>query len=746
MTRSLALAALLCVAFLIPISILAQPKTFPMSALKSGDWQSKNSSDPLSDFPENGLPEAAVIGRNPSFAAGAEAAREIAKMDDNALPMLIAALQKAGFYITDINGKMLYLPRSGPGLDISFFDFEVAGMLRSTGFGLGTTLEKLAQKYAGDGSDMPAAEVARRMLVDIRGMRTSNNPHIQFVAGMVFEFNRLAETDGDLMSSPPSVIKLNMIQASLLERLLILDLLTRFEELGGGSAIIYPTPGVRQPVGVAFINAGWQPKPAFGGCELISDLSSLKKIGKTREKVVKTVQTYRELSKDFNTLDKMRSSQVVKGSSVVNAALAWVKTIMAFMNAKATFDIEQPMPLVRTKRGGNNTGEVRKVTVTVMMDINKSDLVNCLGSALSLATDYGFSIPKGGPMSGVTVSWEVLLSGKGYERFTSVPTFVDAENRGDISRQTTDSNGKNTVKLTGKPQPYDLTGEAVVPMPKKVSLRVKFAMDKMDAKKDLFKVAKLGLGTAIDPASVVEWVADLAMKIPLKSYEVTVPVRDWQPCSDDWGGIIDYRREKRQTIVVKGSRTSNGNSTGDGLRQIIEVDNAIVQLNPRTREEMAAGLPRKKASIFAHGMKSDIFSGRREGDPCCGPEEGSYTVSFKKGEEMKYSKVVEEVFDVNVSSGQRDFSLSLLLRTPLFETQNRRFYEVDESNCPLDTESANDEKFEGTYSLIGDLLSGRHGERYVDDSGEILIGTKTFAAPDNSTVTWAWQLARCPKQ
>jgi hypothetical protein len=161
---------------------------------------------------------------------------------------------------------------------------------------------------------------------------------------------------------------------------------------------------------------------------------------------------------------------------------------------------------------------------------------------------------------------------------------------------------------------------------------------------------------------------------------------------------------------------------------------------------MAAGAPRKPASIYAHGSKSDVFSGRREGDPCCGPVEGSYTVSFKQGEEMKYSRVVDEIFDVNVSSGQRDFSLSFLLRTPVMPTQVRRFLEIDESNCPLDTESANDERLEGVYSLMADLMSGRHGERYVEETGEILIGTKTLTAPDNSTVTWAWQLARCAKR
>lgn len=724
----------------------AQPRIFPLSALKAEKAEIKDDSDPLSNFPEDGLPEAAIIGNNPSFKSGAETAREILKFEDDALPLLIAALQKGGFGISDERGKVLYQPRSGPGLDIGFFDFEVAGMLRGVGLGVGTSLNKLAAKYAGDGTDMPAAEVARRMLADIRAMRDSKDPHIQFNAGMLFEMSRIAGTDGDLAASPPEAIKLNMIQASIIERLLLLDLLTRFEELAGDSAGLAIAPAPPLQPGSEFVIVGWNPATSRGVCDWVTDLGSLKKYYKTGKKVVTTVKTFNELSKDINTLDKIKSSQVVKGASIVNAALAWAKTIMAFLNAKATFELEQPMPLIRTKKSGNSTGEVRNVTVKVEMDINKSELVNCIGTALSTVSEIGFSIPKGGPLAGVTVSWEVLLTGKGYERFTSVPTFVDTLDRGDISRQVTDANGKNTIKLTGKPQPSDLTGLPVVPLPKKVNLRAKFALDKIDAQKDIGKIVKLGLGTAIDPLSVIEWVADFVTKIPLKASQVTVPVRDWQPCTADWGGTITYKRELRQTIVVKGTRTGNGNSTGDGFRQIIEIDNADVELAPRTNEEIAAGVAPKPAVIYVNGLRSDIFSGKRDGDPCCGPVEGSYTVSFRDGREEKYSSVVNDRFDVYVNAGQRDYSISLGLRTPMFKTDTRRFFEVDESNCPLDTESANQELGEGMLSLGALLESGRHGERYVDETGEIMVGTKTLTGPDNSTITWSWQLGRCGKR
>ncbi len=751
--------SLLLVAILIVLSVVGttfgQPRVFPLSSLKTDNWKSSNSSDPLSDFPEKGLPEAAIIGANPSYQSGADAARRILKFEDDALPLLIAALQKGGFYVFDRNDKVLYMPRSGPGLDIGFYDFEVAGMLRGVGFGYGSSIDKLAKAYAGDGSQMSSSEIARRILLDLRSMRNSKDPHVQFVAGMLFEMSRLSPENGDLATAPPGSIKLNMIQASLIERLLLLDLLTLFENLSGSTKGVFRKPAFLDQNRAAFINASWNSR-SMGLCDAITDISSFKKTIKTGKKVVDTVKVYGELTKDIGTLDKIQNSQVVKGASIVNAAMAWAKTIMAFLNLVATFDLEQPMPLIRTKESGNRVGETRNTKIKVVMNFNHSDFINCMATALGNVSDVSFSVPKGGPLAGVGVSWEVLVTSKStgfwaglfnrdYEKYTSVPTFIDALDRGDISRQFTDDKGENTVKLTGKPQPEDLTNKPVVPLPKKVNLRAKVALDKIDAKKDIPKIIKLGLGTSIDPMSVLEFVADLVAKIPLKAYEVTVPVRDWQPCSADWGGTINYKRELKQTIVVKGSRLDNGNSTGNGVRQINELDEATITLNPRTKAEIEAKADRKPATYYVNGKHSDVFSGKREADPCCGPIEGKFDVSFRSGKEFTYSNVFTNQADLRISAGQRDFSIALGLSSPGFKVMNREFLEIEDTNCPIDKESAFEEYKEDMFVLSDSLEDGRHGERYVDETGEIMVGSKTLTGPGNASITWRWELARCGK-
>lgn len=736
----------------------SQPRIFPIKDLKFDAFKQENDSDALSDFPEKGLPEAAIIASNPSYASGVETAKRILKFDDDALPLLIAALQKGGFHILDERNKPLYLPRSGPGLSIGFYDFEVAGMLRGVGFGYGSSIEKIARALAGDGSQMSSAEVARRLLKDLRAMKNSDDPHIQFNAGLIFEMSRQTPENGDLENGPANTIKLNMIQAALIERLLLLDMLTLYENLGGASGQMFRDPLFYRRNAASFVKAAFN-RGSMGVCDAITDISSYKKTYKTGEKVVKTVKTFGELAKDINKLDDIQNSQTIKGVSVVNAALTWAKVIMAFLNVVATTDIEQPMPLIRTKESGNMTGQERSAKVKVVMNFNHSDLINCMGTTLGTISDVKFSVPQGGPLSGVTVSWEVLLrssrestgfwtslfSGPDYGKFTSVPTMVNAANRGDISRQKTDDKGENTVILIGKPQPYDMTKMAVVPLPKKVNLRARFALEKIDAKKDIPKIVKLGLGTGLDPFSVLELVADMVMKMPLKSVQMSVPVRDWQPCTGDWGGAVRVTKELKQTIVVKGTKLGNGNTTGDGLRQISNFDEAIVELNPRTRDEIEALAPQKPAMIYVRGKHSDVFTGKRDSDPCCGPIAGKYTTSFRSGTEFTYSKVVSHNFDVRVNAGNRDFRISLAFGTPPFETLQRTFLEIEKTDCPLDRESGFDKMEEGSFAL-GDILEdGRYGERNADETGEIMVGHETRNDVFGAKVTWDWELARCRK-
>ena len=63
--------------------------------------------DPLADFPTKGLPEAHLFGDAASPELAKKAAAAILKNDENSLPALIGALQKAGFHLIDKDQKIL---------------------------------------------------------------------------------------------------------------------------------------------------------------------------------------------------------------------------------------------------------------------------------------------------------------------------------------------------------------------------------------------------------------------------------------------------------------------------------------------------------------------------------------------------------------------------------------------------------------------------------------------------------------
>src|ERR1700704_4597065 len=87
--------------------------------------------DKLNDFVEKGLPESAEPDGGDMDFKAVMMARKILKLDSNSLPLLITALQTAGFFIMDENKKILRKPLgNSKGQGLAFYDFETVGMLK----------------------------------------------------------------------------------------------------------------------------------------------------------------------------------------------------------------------------------------------------------------------------------------------------------------------------------------------------------------------------------------------------------------------------------------------------------------------------------------------------------------------------------------------------------------------------------------------------------------------------------------
>jgi hypothetical protein len=730
--------------------------------------------DPLADFPTKGLPEAHLFGDAASPELAKKAAAAILKNDENSLPALIGALQKAGFHLIDKDQKILFQP-TGISNGAAFFDYEVAGMLRATQFGAVTTLEKMAGMLTGNDPQLKSLRLASLFLSDLRAASTLTRERIEkapreerastqqkaFLAALVLELG--AQTGGLTTTSS----RINLIQASIIERRFLGDLAATYSEFQSRQAfVIRPFNPQNRMLdsrdGVRFVNVSWS-RPFQDPCKAIETIDKIqgyeskgRKVIKAFDRVMNTLATgeYTEdvpggilkklpESNQFKKMFEERFKTVADGFEKLNIVMSYVKLVAANMSIKADLQVEDPMPLIRTK-SNRNPGQERIVTAKFSIEFAGSEEINCTAKAAKLMTGLEVEVPDDGPLKDVPVIWEMLVEGDRYSRHAGYPVIVDAvdKTRGDTSRQRTNELGENKIKLTGKPQARNLEQEPVVPLGTKADLRVSIATEKMDAGKDIPKIFSFGLGGKFGPAALIEIAPEILGKMALRSFRVSVPVRDWQPCSEDWGGIITVHRELHKTVSELRKIEINGNTSGTGLLRVSEIDDAEIILNPRTPAELENNAPEKPASVTVRGVHSSIGEFIRAGDPCCGTEAGIFHTKLRRGEEFKYEKSKLTMSSpVTFRGSQRDYTLMLLFQLDLIPVEVRKFGEVLESNCPLEGGWSKMEQSAWGYTVT--LPEGRWAERYVNPEGDVLAGSKTINAPDGAKVTWTWKLARC---
>jgi len=721
-------------------NVFAQPTRKPMTALPPEKALVGPGDDPLQNFSEKGLPEPIIIGGEPSSTSAASAAKEILKYDERSLSVLIAAIRKSGFSIINSNQKVLYPPVNG-GNGMAFYDFEVAGMLRSSAMGAVTTVAKLTTSLENGDADMKALGLGTLILNDLQRARSSKDPQNQFLATLIFE---LGKGVSDLATATPAQARLNLMQASLLERTLLGDFLFAYETWATeNGSLRQPRQLFGRPQGVTFMNVSWRPN--VDDCGGISDITKLQGYESKVKKIVDLIFGSGTMPSVWNgpkSFVKKKFENFAKGVEKANLVLAWVKMVIAYMNLEAKITVEDPLPLIRTKHN-RNSGQDRIVTGNFSINFPKATTINCTGKAIKAVIGLDLSVPDHGPLKNVPVKWLPVLEGRGYERFSEYPVWLDANDstRGDISKQKTDDAGNSKIKLTGKPQARNLENEAVVPLGKKAELKVSVATEDMDASEDIPKIFWFGVGGDFGVTALIELAPDIMAKMALKDFRVVVPVRDWQPCSQDWGGTIRAVLEQHATLVIKANKMSNGNSTGDGMKTIHKIDEVNVTLNPRTEEERLALKPMKPAYLDLRGSHREIDETKVDANPCCGPKPGSFRLKVTQGREMKYFQTQSRSVSAVVRSSERDFELILSVDSNTFPVVWREFKDMD-TDCPDDHE-AYDRKVDSQYSVNFRMMPGRYGDRYVNTAGEVLQGTKSFPMPNNTTITWWWNLARC---
>ena len=236
--------------------------------------------DPLGKFAGSGeLPKAQVF-------AAVESARTAADMilanDDNSLSALIGALQFSGFHIIDQKQKILFAPRWGSN-GMAFYDFEVAGMLRSSQLGMASSISKLGNSLAADNPEVKRLDLPKQIFDALSAARAAKDHENKFLAHLVFELSRKKP----LVSTETPI---SMIQTLIIERRFLGDLIDSFAEAAQSSIKPLGSP-LDKPFEMRpelqFRNASFIPMVAPPPCEELKDIEKIAGYESKGKKVAK---------------------------------------------------------------------------------------------------------------------------------------------------------------------------------------------------------------------------------------------------------------------------------------------------------------------------------------------------------------------------------------------------------------------------------------------------------------------------
>lgn len=672
--------------------------------------------DPLGKFASSGeLPRAQVFAAVESAGAAAEM---ILANDENSLPALIGALQFAGFHIIDQKQKILFAPRWGSN-GMAFYDFEVAGMLRTSQFGMASSIGKIGNALAADNTEVKRLDLPKQILDALKAARGSKDHENKFLAHLIFELSR----NKPLVSTETPI---SMIQMLIIERRFLGDLIEAYAEASQGSITPLGVPRdrlFRMRSQLRFVNASFSPGIGAPPCEDLKDIEKIagyeskgKKVGKLFGMNLPSMTPMSAAKSVFKPI----ANQIEK----VNTAISYLNLIMANINLEGKIDTPPPLPYVRTKSNSYD-GEGEKIlTASFRIKSKNSETINCAGKALKLVSGLDIQVPEDGPLKEVPVHWEPIYEGSGNDRYTTnFPVINQAvpDRFKDISNLKTDANGESKIKIIGQRQNRDLTKVATFEVPKRVRYRVSIATDKMDANKDIPKI--FWGGVDIKSGGIVgfliEFIPEMMGKMALKAYKVEIPIRDWKPCTDDdnWGGTVTYTRDK-------------------WTPRINIHEEANITIVAKAEGEPKTGKPAAYYEVF--GYRTTDNPPVSADDPCC---EG--TTTTQSGSRLDFEGSFSAPFDITFRGTENEFSLGFSFQTPSMKSKNRDYLKVLSTACPYEDDDGYDRTVEGSFALGGGLTDGHYPTRYVDASGEHLVGSTSYVDAEGATVNWEWDLTHC---
>jgi hypothetical protein len=517
-----------------------------------------------------------------------------------------------------------------------------------------------------------------------------------------------------------------MMQMMIIERRFLGDLIDAYAEAAQGSVTPLSVPRdrvFRTRSESQFVNASFSPVSIAAPCE---ELKDIEKIAGYESKGKKVAKLFGVKPPPLTPMSAAKSifKPIAEQIEKVNTAISYLNLIMANINLEGKIDIPAPLPYVRTKSNISDGDGEKILTASFRIKSKNSETINCAGKALKLVSGLDIQVPEDGPLKEVPVHWEPIYEGSGNERYTSnFPVIHQAvpDRFKDISNLKTDANGESKIKIIGQRQSRDLTKAAVFEVPKRVRYRVSIATDKMDASKDIPKIFWGGVDIKSGGilGFLIEFIPEMMGKMALKSYKVEVPIKDWKPCTDDdnWGGTVTYIRDKWTP------RTNIH-------------EEANITIVAKAEGEAKTGKPSAYYEVF--GYRTTDNPPVSADDPCC-----DGTTTTQSGSKLDFEGKFEAPFDINYRGTENEFSLGFSFQTASMKSRNRDYLKVLSTACPYEDDDGYDRTQEGNFEFGGALADGHYQTRYVDQSGEHLVGSTSYVDSEGATVNWEWDLTHC---
>ncbi|NGZ10413.1 MAG: hypothetical protein CV088_13655 [Nitrospira sp. LK70] len=484
--------------------------------------------DMSEDFVTKGLPASANLPTGNLDRAAETMAQQITKSDGQSLPVLLAALQTAGFSIIDEKGTVLRKPSGGgPGQGLAFYDFEAVGSLKLETSGASISLAKLAGAITKEVPQIQASQFAELLVTDLRTQASSSNStYLRFWARLIIELGKYSAQPVDMMTAPASRINLSVLQASLLVRRLQGDVYTLKRKLPQSGMILPPfsqrtvgLPAFWKTDDLPLLQLVKDSSNSSLPCNLTGDDGLI--LDATANGLTYGFGKWMELLEvsPIAGLSGKALGVVSKGLGIAGAVLSWAELVAALTLVKGEMVVDNP-PLIRTLN--SVPGEKRLMTAKIWFDVGKKQIVNCFRTAINMTFGLDFSLPSEGPATDMAVEWE-FANVQAEAKFV----WLEAPHGKDRNpfKQVTDNNGVSQMWLVGAPKmppivknnPKKITKTAHV----RVSARLKSSKDFLQNWIDIGGVMLGGWSGGTATA-----IAEIGFRLPYVVARATIPVID----------------------------------------------------------------------------------------------------------------------------------------------------------------------------------------------------------------------------